>query len=295
MSAMSTKAAITEAEYPTSESFDVYGYWAEDWDNGEIIDYLITTEEGSGVQFVNRGEFWTGKTSYYWPKDGSLKFACYSPAKENLKHHYATDTFSKEYYVQSNNTAETVDLLLAPITPSYTFEAADQNIPVVFQHALSWITIQVKADSEVAAQAFDIKKITINDILTTAKLEAGMADGIQVNEWKNRTTAKDIVVFEGSQYVTEKATPIETVENGTIVIPQQTKRMTIEYTQRRIEGSTAELPRQKIEFDLVLGNNYTQWLPGKHYTYTLIFHLDEIKIKPSIKEWESVSAEDIIL
>lgn len=284
---------ISGIDYPTTENFDVYGYWSADWESSEVVNYLLPTEEGSGVEFVYRGEYWTGKTAYYWPKDGSLKFACYSPSSQNIQHDYATDTYTKQGYVHPSATSETWDLLLAPLTGAYTIQTAKEHVAVAFEHALAWITLKVSAGSEVAAKAFDINKITINGVSTKADLSAKMFDGIQAQEWTGHTQAADYVVFEGSQFVTQTPATIENNAGGTIVIPQETTNMTVEYTQREIENSTAELKTQSILLDLTLGTNCKLWEPGKHYTYNLVFNLDEIRIKPVVKIWDTLSSSDV--
>ena len=229
-------------------------------------------------------------------KDGSLKFACYSPATENIKHNYPTDTYSKVGYVQPNETALTWDLLLAPTTGAYTAETASENVPVAFEHALAWITFQVKAKDADAENIFDIKKVTIKNVCTKANFEVKMADGIQYEEWEKQGEKKDIVVFDGSQVVKQEAKDIETTPQGTIIIPQATEgtELVIEYTQLAVPGSTAELTDQKITLPLTLNPTRSVWEPGKHYTYTLTFKVEEIRIKPTVKPWGNVNVENIL-
>ena len=286
--------AITSPDYPVSENFDVYGYWSEDWTTGKFVNYLVSETEESGVEFVCQSNYWTGK-SHYWPKDGSLKFACYSPSTQNIKHNYPTDTYSKVDYVQPFETDETWDLLLAPTTAAYTAETASENVPVAFEHALAWITIQVKAKDAVAENVFDIKKVTIKDVCTKANFEVKMGDGIQYNEWEKQSEKKDIVVFDGTQVVKQDAKDIETTPEGTIIIPQPTEgtELVIDYTQLAIPGSTAELADQQITLPLTLNPANSVWEPGKHYTYTITFKLDEIRIKPTVKPWGNVDVKNI--
>ena len=287
--------AIATPDYPVAENFDVYGYWAEDWTNGKIVNYLVSENEESGVEFECQGNYWTGKKSYHWPKDGSLKFACYSPATADIKHNYPTDTYSKVGYEQPNETALTWDLLLAPTTGAYTAETASENVPVAFEHALAWITIQVKAKDADAENIFDIKKVTIKNVCTKANFEVKMADGIQYEEWEKQSEKKDIVVFDGTQVVKQEAKDIETTPQGTIIIPQVTEgtELVIEYTQLPT-SNTAELTDQTITLPLTLNPTRSVWEPGKHYTYTLTFKVEEIRIKPSVKPWGSVNVENIL-
>ena len=293
---LATKANVTGVisgtDYPTDENFDVYGYWSADWNgNGAVVDYLLT-DKTSGAEFAHENGTWAGLTPYHWPKDGSLKFAAYSPASENFAHDYATDTYSKTGYVQPSETDETWDLLFAKTTADYTSMTAAAGVPVMFEHALAWISLEVVATDATAAQAFDIKKVTINDVYTQADAKIAMADGIQAGEWSNHAAAAPYVVFQGSQPVTVTAAAIESTPAGTIVIPQAPTTVTINYDQNELPGSTAALNDQTIVLDLALeGDNV--WEPGKHYKYYLIFGLDEILIRPVVELWEDAPNTEV--
>ena len=89
VAAKQTKAnvlgAIDGTEYPTAENFDVYGYWknvgaGETYTDGQS--YF-----GGAVEFTNKGNYWGGVTPYYWPKNGALRFAAYSPADLDIAHY----------------------------------------------------------------------------------------------------------------------------------------------------------------------------------------------------------------
>ena len=298
--AIATKANVTAAidgtEYPVAENFDVYAYWNTDPAGSKFTtgtEYLGYEDAlAGGVEFTNKGNFWGGKSDvYYWPKNGSLRFAAYSPASVDMAHDLATDTYEVAYEHPSL-TADTWDLLVAPTSPSYNSLTAAENVSVVFEHALSWITIKVVAKDAPAANAFDIKKVTINDVNTKATFKASMLDGIQYEEWTAQSTPAPYVVFEGSQQVTLSATDIETTTDGTIVIPQPTTSITVDYTQLALPG-TPQLDNQSITIDLILDGDDTPWHPGKHYVYTLVFGLDEILINPDVADWEDVVVESI--
>ena len=286
-------AAIDGTTYPTAENFDVYGYWANEPAGSSFTAGTLYLGEGGAYEFVNKGNYWGGKTAYFWPKNGSLRFSAYSPSHLDMTHNLSTDTYTVEGYVQPHNTAETWDFLVAPTTKSYTAMTAAENVSVVFQHALSWITVKMVAKDAVAAKAFDVKKLTINDVKTKATLNAAMGDGIQVEEWSEYAQPEAYVVYEGSQAVTEVATVVENVTNGTLVIPQATTSITIDYTQNALDGTPA-LENQTLTLDLVLDTDNTPWKPGKHYNYTLVFDLDEILINPSVADWEEVEVGELV-
>ena len=297
--ALATKAnvlaAIDGTEYPTAENFDVYAYWANLPAGSEFTtaDGVTTyLGENGAVEFTNKGNYWGGTTTYYWPKNGSLRFAAYSPSNVDMAHDLDTDTYTVTGYEHPTTTATTWDLLVAPTSKSYTAMTAAENVSVVFEHALSWITVKVVAKDAEAAKAFDIKKVTINEVNSEADLNAAMADGIQVEEWSNYKAPVGYVVYEGSQAVTETATVIETTKDGTVIIPQPTTTITVDYTQNALEGTPA-LEGQSVTVDLTLDANDTPWEPGKHYVYTLVFGLDEILINPSVVDWDDVIVNEV--
>ena len=292
--ALATKAAIDGTEYPVTENFDVYGYWADEKAGSSFTEGTVYLgKDGPAVEFTNKGNYWGGTTPYYWPKNGSLRFAAYSPSNVNMEHELATDTYTVEGYTQPATTAATWDLLVAPTSVSYDAMTAAENVSVVFEHALSWITVKVVAKDAEAAKAFDIKKVTIEDVANVADFEAVMS-GTKSMTWTLDEAAEkvDYVVYSGSQAVTETATVIETTKDGTLVIPQATTSITVEYTQNALAGTPA-LEKQSVNVDLVLDAENSPWMPGKHYVYTLVFGLDEILINPDVVDWEDVVVEDV--
>ena len=280
--------AIDGIKYPTEENFDVYAYWknvpaGQEFTDGSL--FLQSLTEG-GAEFTNKGVYWGGIDKYYWPKNGSLRFAAYSPAHLTVAHEQVNDVYSISYE-QPSETAKTWDFLVAPTSPSYSMMTATEKVAIEFQHALSWLTLKVVAKDADAAKAFDIKKVTILDVNTKADFAASMTDGIQYEEWSNQNTTADYVVFEGSQAPTVTPTDIENTVAGTIVIPQNTTTVRIEFDQYGLNG-TADTPGMVVDLDLVLDGDNQPWEPGKHYNYTLVFGLDEILINPSVTDWEEV-------
>ena len=292
VAALQTKAnylgAVDGTVYPVAENFDVYAYYknvpaGQTFTDGQVF----LTAENSGVEFTNKGNYWGGIDKYYWPKNGSLRFAAYSPADLDVLHQQDGDLFTVNGYVQPNLTAETWDFLVAPTSPSYSLMTATEKVAIEFQHALAWITLNVKAKDADAAKAFDIKKVTINNVNTKANFAAKMGDGIQYEEWMGQNTPASYVVFEGSQRVTETSTAIESTEAGTIVIPQATTTVTVDFTQYGVNG-TPDVEGMTVTLDLVLDQDNEPWRPGKHYVYNLVFGLDEILINPSVADWDDV-------
>ena len=283
--------AIDGIKYPKAEEFGVWAYW--DGKGGDDV-YL------NNKVFKNSGIYWAGKDdTYYWPKNGNLRFSCYSPASvEGVSHYPDTDTFVVDYE-QSSNTATTVDFMLSPITVPYNAHTAAENVAVVFDHTLAWITLKVKAANADAEKAFTIHDLVINDVLTKGTLFTDMTDGVQYDEWKNTNSPVAYNVVKGKEInLSTIARVAEDVENGTVVLPQVPTTLTINFTQNEMKAddnstSTPKLENQTLTIPLELDNeNDNKWHPGKHYIYTIVFDLDEIVINPSVADWEDVVVVD---
>lgn len=284
--------AITGTQYPAAEAFDVYAYWINE--AGQMAaDYL--TNETSGVEFVNKGTYWGGTTTYYWPKNGSLRFAAYSPSSLDMTHDYEDDTYKLDNHVYPGDvdaatyTSKTYDILVAKTSEPYTAETGASKVSVKFEHALSWVTFKLQS-TEVANGAFTVEKVVVNDAAKKGSLVANMT--AETKTWSDLDNKSAIDVFTGSYTVTSNAAVQENVGNGLLVLPQAPTTVTVYYTQNALEGTPA-LADQKITVPLVLDKVEDKWEPGKHYTYTVLFDLDEILINPSVEDWEE-TAEVIV-
>lgn len=298
VTALATKAnvfgAIDDVYYPKAENFDVYAYWANEAAGAEFTDATTYLGGDAAVEFINKGAFWGGATTYYWPKNGSLRFAAYSPSSLDMAHVLATDTYTLTGFTQAGTTDKTIDVLVAPTSKSYTAQTAAENVSVVFEHACAWITIKVKSTEE-AAGAFTLGDVVINTVKNQGNLTAVMAGENKAMTWKLANATADYTISVDETTVGTAAAVIDDVANGTVVLPQEPTTITVNYTQNALEGTPA-LENQKVTVDLALDAKVSEqnfWEAGKHYTYTLIFDLDEILINPSVEDWTDVDAGEI--
>ena len=328
VTSLATKAqvfnAIDGAVYPATEWFNVTAYWKNEDAGSKFNDGTVTYF--SNRTFKKGTTYWAGDPAAYWPKNGSLRFACYSPSDvQGVSHDLATDTYKVTDYLQSNDTEKTVDLMVAPTPGSYDAETGAENVSVVFEHALSWISFKVVSDED-AEGIFTIKSIVVNDVNTKGSLTAVMTGTAKSKTWELSAITEE---QEVNPYVmpyevynnevgvvattTSGANYIEDVTGGTVVIPQPTTTVTITFDQKA-EG-TAVLQNQVITLPLDLFAQQTQsavenpdaeepgsepervpleWEAGKHYIYTLKFAYeaeDQILINPSVEDWTDVPAE----
>ncbi len=302
VTALSTKAnvngVIDNTTYPTEEDFNVYAYWANEAAGSQFESaetYL------NNVEFTNKGKFWGGTTTYYWPKNGSLRFAAYSPSSLSMAHYLASDVYELNGLTYPTDLAQTYDILVAPTSESYTAQTAAENVSVVFEHALSWITFKL-VSAEVANNVFTVTDVIVNDVNNHGNLVADMKADTKTWSTALPQTVTAYSDAAGQNVTTTAAIfekPFTDRELGSslLVLPQATTTVTINFTQNEMKDNdnnvtTPKLENQTVTIPLTLAGN-DPWEAGKHYTYTVIFDLDEILINPSVEDWEEVTVPTI--
>lgn len=307
-----TKAAITGTTFPTTNDMGVYAFYNAGKLVGTPKEEFLTGSAAylNNVKFVNRTGTgnWGGETSYYWPKTGSLVFAAYSPSAANLAYSAGEDKFSKADYVQSTELANTVDLLWSPMTAE-SHDKTTTAVPMVFYHAMSWVTVQAVAANSESEGKFKVKSVKLNGIVNKGSFETTVDD----IDWTLSSAAVDVktlTVFNNDAYKEiPKMTPAEVLENvakGTVVIPQSlgdAVTLTVVFSQVMPTGDwsadqtlTFKLNKCTVGEPAVALN---KWDNGKHYIYTLNFNIkgaageNEILIKPTLTDWENVPANGI--
>ena len=307
-----TKAAITGTTFPTTNDMGVYAFYNAGKLVGTPKEEFLTGSAAylNNVKFVNRTGTgnWGGEKSYYWPKTGSLVFAAYSPSAANLAYSAGEDKFSKADYVQSTDLANTVDLLWSPMTAK-SHDKTTTAVPMVFYHAMSWVTVQAVAANSESEGKFKVKSVKLNGIVNKGSFETAV-DDIDWNLSSAAVDVKTLTVFNNDAYKEiPKMTPAEVLENvekGTVVIPQSlgdAVTLTVVFSQVMPTGDwsadqtlTFKLNKCTVGEPAVALN---KWDNGKHYIYTLNFNIkgaageNEILIKPTLTDWEKVTANGI--
>jgi hypothetical protein len=267
------------------------------------------TEDASTfyISYIDEQEFayrsnneWGGQENpYYWPTTGSLFFAGYSPANSsgNKGYIHSEQKFIVTGYDQSTDISNTTDLMWFHLTDK-SYDRTTKAVPVVFHHALSWLTFRVNLTSETTPPLWTVTSIKLKGIETKANFTAertGAAADPGKTNWDNHSNPQDITVFTGSYNAKYDTTPyvagskydfvLENTPNGVLVIPQECAKedaeLVIEFQQ--IAPSNEIVKQTKT---LELGK---EWLPGKHYIYTITFGAEEILISPTVVDWEVVN------
>lgn len=309
-----TKAAITGTTFPTTNDMGVYAFYNAGKLKDTPKDQFLAGSAAylEDVKFVNRAGSgnWGGETSYYWPKTGSLVFAAYSPSVAKLAYDEHKDEFSATSYVQSADLSSTVDLLWSPMTAK-SHDKTTAAVPMVFYHTMSWVTIQAVAANSDSDSQFKIKSVELNDIVNKGSFKTAGAT-ITWTRSTLKTDKQTLTVFSDNKYkvvelpTTEK--PVQALENnakGTVVIPQTLNDVTLTVVFSQLMPTGAWSADQTLTFKLnecKTGDPavaLNEWENGKHYIYTLNFNIkgatgeNEILIKPTLTDWENVTANGI--
>lgn len=306
-----TKAAITNGLFRTDNHIGLFAYYTPTVEAGQdgksVADYSVFTKRYfDNTEFYCSNETnmtWAGLEPQYWPATGSMVFAGYSLDKptgavntasvQNGTPAYtlSTDCFTLTGYVQSNETDKTYDLLYFGRT-NKSYSKNTLKVPVVFQHALSWIEIQVKGGvgALVNGRTWAITNVEFRDVATTGKfIYTGTATNPdEVAKWDLQqiiTGKENVVVFNEAanrprQPLTSSFENIENVDAGTLVIPQNAKKLyvTIEYN-----SPANDLITEVVEIDIAAQT--PKWEPGKKYVYQITFSPQEILVAPTVQTW----------
>lgn len=258
-----TKAAVETGKAPNA-SLVV-------WANYQTVNGNTTAKQGdpyfSEAVFHDGGSGWVGADGgHYWPKQGTLAFAgCTQPAEGNwtVAYNSEVDEITVTGFKQSAETSKTLDLMWFNRTDNSGsgFGAGTEAVPVVLNHALAWITIEVYGTS--ASADWTITGMTLKDVVTKGDVVCTTA-GASWSPSADKADKADMFIFSNEGGIGSVPHVVENVSGGTVIIPQNAKMLSVSYRQQ----SDRELTK---EIDLSDGGTI-KWEAGKHYTYRLFFN-----------------------
>lgn len=296
-----TKAAIKTTVLPDACEITTYGYYKRTVAAGNVVDLnafksdtstVTTYIDSATFKKTKSGSLWHGDpTAYYWPKTGSIVFAGYTEAPTGVKLAFSYDdnALTSTDYVQTHNTAETKDFLYFNLTDP----ASKSNVSVAFNHALSWISFEIKAKDETAADKVKVNSITLKAIKDKASLNTASTSGIWSEQEFNDHSDQDVAV--STTDITLTTSFVSVANEGVIVIPQNatsievTYTVTLSATETKTDTVTVSLSNSDVWKKGADGNNTDEaldkWAEGRHYTYKLTLGLDEINLAPTVDKW----------
>lgn len=318
-----TKAVVDGTTYPTDLNMYVFA-WTTDYgtkDTEISPNYINKGEFKSKSVTVNEVSktLWGGTPNpYYWPNTHNLHFAGYSESgnvdtiKDNISFNCYSKTLFINGYAPGKSDAEGGNDLMwfasyeRNDAPTGGYGKGTESVPVNMYHTCSWITFLIKGDS--ATAGYTIKEFYMTEIDQTANVkcwtEPTTNGTVSKIEWSYNNdkvdsdtapgeTRYDITINETAKTLTTSECNIEdgtasTTTGNIVVIPQTPGKLNLKY---EYQSSTGAIIKEEYigekAIPLTIDNNteYNNWLPGKHYIYTITIKANEILIAPTPVDW----------
>lgn len=304
--------------YPTTEKFNVYALWHKNeftsWksvDNESSVYMKEVTVANTTYDTTNEGSTgWSTEedaTVYYWPKEGYLTFAAYSPADAKSDGTFAmTETgLSITEFKVKDDASNHYDLLFSDLTKNQKSDAYTDTsdnydgVDIKFKHALSAIRFKVKTKEDYSTSAtITLTGISISGINYQGTFTQNLGNDPQWYPTDGYIT-KPYVAYPKTAGKTEEVEYNENVSkepsdhNDIILLPQglsENATITVTYTMKMGDennGSVAIPQTTTVKINTLTPEG---WEIGKRYTYTIIFGLDRIYFAPEVETWTDVPA-----
>lgn len=301
-------ATKAQVKYDENVPFNVFAYYstAVAYNGAGTTTYI----NNKTVSYEN--SVWSTENPYYWPKNGTLSFAAYSPASAVTSGALvATNSTSKNLvldYTVPTAADDQIDVLYSDWAIDQTkakyvtLPNEDPNllggwtgVDIAFHHALTAVNFTVKGTAD-AVKAFKIKGITLGQLSNEETLTVPYATSTAV--WTTAATSKATYTVLAAAADAENskalATDGSTIKESFILIPQSLVgvNLTIDYY---VASDGGWVPQQTIIplTDAKVGENaLNAWVMGTQYNYTLEFTADVIKFAPVVEaDWTIVNVD----
>ena len=277
-------------------------FWVNSFQTGEdkyMNDVEYTSTDGS-VWSTTAGKF-------FWPVAGDLHMYCYAPKASELSGTMKIDKDAQTLTDFSPNTAaaDQKDFVYAKSTGSVK-KNGSTGIDIIFQHALSEITVAAKNTN--TAYTVKVKGVKIGNVITKGTFTFPSVTDTPAS-WSLSSDPNDV-----NDYVTSWTTAYELGDEAStmdaanvpfMILPQQ-----LESADKASEKAYIALNAEiKMQGGVVKHNGWvyvgidTNWEMGKKYAYTLDFSTgagqdengktiisgSEIKLKVNVSNWNENS------
>ncbi len=302
-----TKAATAYSESVPFKSWAWYLPEGKTWakDAADALPYF----EDATISFDSGSGLWRNAAqSYYWPQNGSLSFASYSPASVPVSGTTGTtgmgvtrDGITLTGWKLNGETNQDVDFMVADFRSDLKANANTYGyfgVPTLFRHKLAKLSILASTASVPAEGVVTrIRKISLKHVFTRASYSSTGSG----ESWNGRSETEEIVIYKSTggdysgQTITEKAFDF-TGDAGLLVIPQVLNTYTstsdsrtdavsvsVEYSyydsSKSITVNTSEKTFEGIKSYL--------WAIGFHYTYNLVIgeENEPIEFDAGVSDW----------
>lgn len=326
---VATRGADEITEFPKAQDFKVYAHYYPSLytSYADGLLYMDNVTVSFDESLGNDGAWAPTPINYYWPLQGTLTFAAYSPIEGVGTVTYDDSGFSFDDFVVNDFPEQQIDLLFSE--RSYNQESYryyyDEEIPydgvqINFLHALSSVLFEIKADkvlvdaSAANQYEFKVRKIKLYNVYNKGSFNQGlpitginqMTPAPAENDWICDTASEtDYVVYSedinGPLIVdSDAATSLAgSSDTSFILMPQSLthgdKNVKIEvlYDLRHSGMNENEYITGNTVEAFLSTSTVSHWLRGKRYVYTLTLGLNEIKFAPKVEAWVTMPNIDL--
>jgi len=298
-----TRALIDGTEYPTDVPFSVYAQY-KNANTGENLLYMenVTTRYVTSTPGTNQ-KSWVPVGNYYWPKQGTLSFAAYSPTAASTVFNrvsWADDSgFTFDNFNAATNQANSYDLMYSDyVADQEQGDEADYTkyygIQLTFRHALSALVFRAKAADNYTGAEIKVKTIEVLEAYNQGDLTTNNAsNSAGWSDFRDPTTME-------VQNLASAALTTDYVQQGDVLlmVPQGFDhnggvKVKITYT---IDTESAATMTQTHTVALSTLNEagagastHDDWEMGKRYIYDITIGLDRIYFAPTVTDWDDVT------
>lgn len=303
-----TRALIDGTEYPTDVPFSVYAQY-KNANTGENLLYMenVTTQHVTSTPGTNQ-ESWVPVGNYYWPKQGTLSFAAYSPTAASTVFNtvsWADDSgFTFDNFNAATNQANSYDLMYSDyVADQEQGDEADYTkyygIQLTFRHALSALVFRAKAADEYDGAEIKVKTIEVLEAYNQGDLTTNNADNTAGwSDFQNPTTMAVANIAGAALDHTDFAQQGDVL----LMVPQAFDhnggvQVKITYTIDT-ESNATMTQTHTVDLSKLTENGtvtaHADWKMGKRYIYDITIGLDRIYFAPTVTDWEDVMVTDTI-
>lgn len=298
-----TRALIDGTEYPTDVPFSVYAQY-KNANTGENLLYMenVTTQYVTSTPGTNQ-ESWVPVGNYYWPKQGTLSFAAYSPTAASTVFNtvsWADDSgFTFDNFNAATNQANSYDLMYSDyVADQEQGDEADYTkyygIQLTFRHALSALVFRAKAADEYDGAEIKVKTIEVLEAYNQGDLTTNNADNTAGwSDFQNPTTMAVANIAGAALDHTDFAQQGDVL----LMVPQAFDhnggvQVKITYTIDT-ESNATMTQTHTVDLSRLTENGtvtaHADWKMGKRYIYDITIGLDRIYFAPTVTDWEDVT------
>lgn len=298
-----TRALIDGTEYPTDVPFSVYAQY-KNANTGENLLYMenVTTRYVTSTPGTNQ-KSWVPVGNYYWPKQGTLSFAAYSPTAASTVFNrvsWADDSgFTFDNFNAATNQANSYDLMYSDyVADQEQGDEADYTkyygIQLTFRHALSALVFRAKAADNYTGAEIKVKTIEVLEAYNQGDLTTNNAsNSAGWSDFRDPTTME-------VQNLASAALTTDYVQQGDVLlmVPQGFDhnggvKVKITYTIKTESAATMTQTHTVALSTLneagAGASTHDDWEMGKRYIYDITIGLDRIYFAPTVTDWDDVT------